>query len=458
MTLSGCALIFRGTKQKVEFNAERPSRVVDVKTGVTICPQTPCTGKVKRSYGGRDVAFVTADGKRSEQRIRSEFTGIGYALLDVLFWPALVVDGATASWMSYPESVRAGRAPVRESKPTPTSTTGMGVYLGIVGFNNELDVKEIELLTPSNQSDFEGKVDNMRMDRSTALYYAIDQAVKRMKATRVPGDLSSVTLVTFTDGNDNISTQFKDASRQTDAAYQSYISKLVKSTVIHGKKLNAYAIGFIGKELESDEDETAKFKRLLGSIGSSRSNVTSVRRMEEVERKFNEIAENLLKISQTQEIKLSVTVPDVNTKVRFVFEGDKPERARYYIEGTVKERRNRDRAQLTGVTFGGMSSNMSPNPVGFFQEEHKTFEFNFGEVKVHDGTLLDRSRTAMYKWTGKKWKKDVEFDPNLSKEIHIKRSSALVMMVLDCSSSLDNDFGPMQEAARRFIEILSTGK
>ncbi len=156
-----------------------------------------------------------------------------------------------------------------------------GVYLGIIGFSDALDVKEIERLTPGNQRSFEQKIDNLRLGRSTALYYAIDHAVRRMETAELPDDLSSVTLVTFTDGFDNISTLFQDAKRETGRAYEDYISNLLSSSSVHGVELRAYSIGLIGEEMMGDGEATVlKFKRMLRSISSSSDLAVPITRKE----------------------------------------------------------------------------------------------------------------------------------------------------------------------------------
>ncbi len=121
LILGSCASIFRGAKQKVTFSSSKPAAVMDAKTNTMLCPQTPCTVKLKRSYSDHPVVFVTPDQKTKRINVKSSYTGIGYTLLDVLFWPSLIVDASTAAWMSYPKNIHAqlgGGSNAYDSDPT----------------------------------------------------------------------------------------------------------------------------------------------------------------------------------------------------------------------------------------------------------------------------------------------------------------------------------------------------
>ena len=53
------------------------------------------------------------------------------------------------------------------------------------------------------------------------------------------------------------------------------------------------------------------------------------------------------------------------------------------------------------------------------------------------------------------WDKESEFDPASSSNITEDKSSALIMLVLDCTNSLGSDFGNMQQSAKNFIYTLA---
>ena len=90
--------------------------------------------------------------------------------------------------------------------PTPTVPTEEGMYLGIIGFNEQLYQKDISLLNSSTKQDFISFINNLQQEDLTALYYADYTGLKKLQSYPEPPKLSQVALVTFTDGLDNIST------------------------------------------------------------------------------------------------------------------------------------------------------------------------------------------------------------------------------------------------------------
>ena len=92
------------------------------------------------------------------------------------------------------------REPVKpEPSPTPSPSTQEGIYLGVIGFNDQLYIKEISLLNSSTFQNFTNFINNLTPGNGTALYYADYTALKKMKAFPKPYELKNVALVTFTD-------------------------------------------------------------------------------------------------------------------------------------------------------------------------------------------------------------------------------------------------------------------
>ena len=89
---------------------------------------------------------------------------------------------------------------------TPTVPTEEGMYLGIIGFNEQLFQKDISLLNSSTKSQFTSFINSLTQADLTALYYADYTALQKLKDYPEPPTLTQVALVTFTDGIDNIST------------------------------------------------------------------------------------------------------------------------------------------------------------------------------------------------------------------------------------------------------------
>ncbi len=76
------------------------------------------------------------------------------------------------------------------------------VWLGIVGFNQELYDKAFGVLNKSTAGDFKTFVNNLTRKDGTLLYYGVDHALDMLANTPFPTQVSSVNLITFTDGLD----------------------------------------------------------------------------------------------------------------------------------------------------------------------------------------------------------------------------------------------------------------
>lgn len=92
----------------MQFNSE-PSgaSVTNAATGGVICNQTPCVVKVRRSYSPLEVKFQKPNYEAKEVKVNSTFKGYGAGVGDIVLLGGigLLVDGVTASWMSYPKRV-----------------------------------------------------------------------------------------------------------------------------------------------------------------------------------------------------------------------------------------------------------------------------------------------------------------------------------------------------------------
>ena len=97
-----------------------------------------------------------------------------------------------------------------QPQPTPTPSAKEGIYLGVIGFNNQLYVKDITLLNSSTYQKFNDFISNLTPGNGTALFYADYTALKKLRTYPAPPELKNVALVTFTDGLDNISPDLAD--------------------------------------------------------------------------------------------------------------------------------------------------------------------------------------------------------------------------------------------------------
>ena len=324
-----------------------------------------------------------------------------------------------------------------------------GLYMGITGFNNDLyhymnDGRYFSLLTESSSPRFKGFVNGLKIDISTVLYYAVDASVSNMEQATFPDDMTKVALITFTDGLDEGS--FGYDSKYADVTT---VSQHLKSARVDGKSIEAYAIGLKGNDVVDE----AKFKADLTALSSSAENAMEVKDMSEVDAKFQELAASLYNESQVQSITLTVPVKPSGVKTRFTFEGNlaNESQSNCYIEGTWSD------GTLTSITYVGMTCSSGSTVKA--TANGVLFTFTFEDVKKgSDGKGGELSTDKAQVWNqdpGSSWTPNSEFDPSKNSQTIVEQKSALIMLVLDCSSSLGEEgLQQIKQTVNNFIETL----
>lgn len=336
-----------------------------------------------------------------------------------------------------------------------SSPTTEGVYLGIIGFNQELYTKEIKLLNSSTSWVFTDFIDGLAPDMGTGLYYADYMALKKLKSFAEPPKLKNVALVTFTDGLDNVST----ATSQTDpenygsiSAYREALHNMIMNDKVHGKSITAYSIGLKGNDVTDNQ----AFSLNLQKLASSSNNVFEVSNMTEALQRFKEIAEALYSVTTT--VSLAVDVPggyDDGQLIRFTFDNvNSATSSSKYIEATYK--RTSNGRNLENVSYHGFaqgSTTLSSVSQGVY------YRFKFDNLAYTNGepaSQTDMDRVKLWKQTSNgNWDKETEFSPGSSSNVTEDKSSALIMLVLDCTTSLGSDFSRMQTGAKNFVHTLA---
>ena len=321
-----------------------------------------------------------------------------------------------------------------------------GIYLGVMGFNQQVYSSSISKLDKENKSGFESFIDDLNMKYGTLLYYSVDQAINTMQSATFPSDLSTVAIVTFTDGLDQGSMMMED-SYDNDNDYLNAINQRIKNEKINGLSLTAYSIGLRGQ----DVSDVTQFKSNLSKLASSAENATEVTSMSEVNAKFKEIAEQLTQSSYVQTVNLKMPGVSNGILVRFTFDNvSSAKNSSLYIEGTF----NRSTLSLENVKYVGLSSTSGTTIKGV--RDGIFVNFTFDGVHTNNNTLIDKNFTD--EWTyitsNSSWQINSEFDKSEDSDVVVKRSSAAIMLVLDCSSSLASDFGKAKSNAKDFINTL----
>ncbi|MBD5316115.1 MAG: hypothetical protein HDS11_00370 [Bacteroides sp.] len=322
-----------------------------------------------------------------------------------------------------------------------------GIYLGITGFNQTLYEYPVLQLTESSVDGFRNFVDGLSMKNGTLLYYSVDQALNTMQATELPSDITTAAIVTFTDGLDQGSFMMDGVSYNDEMEYLNALNHRIKNETVSGQPITAYSIGIRGK----DVSDINMFRTNLAKLASSTDNATEVTSMAEVNAKFKEIAEKLSQSNYVQTINLKMPGLSNGTRVRFTFDNvNAANKSQIYIEGKF----NLKDKSLEEVQYVGLTSTSGTTVKGTV--DGIFVNFTFDGVHTDNNVLIKSEFTD--EWTyipsNNTWQINSEFDKTENSDIVTERSSAVIMLVLDCSSSLSDDFVKAQTNAKDFISTL----
>lgn len=323
-----------------------------------------------------------------------------------------------------------------------------GLYLGIIGFNQELYTMPLGLLNQETKHDFESFVDGLTMQNGTILYHAVNTGLNSLAKAKVPENLINVSVVTFTDGLDQGSIALSDFNSSSE--YLSSVNSRITNELIGGNNISAYSIGVRGDDVADVES----FRNNLNKLSSSPNNVFEVNDMSEASEKFAQIAKQLYNQSTFYNVSLKLPVQDPNTVIRFTFDNvDDATASQCYIEGTYI--RSNGVAQLVEIQYVGMECMSGYLVAGTSENIFNVFSFK--NLTDLNGNQMSTEYVKQWNWVPAvgQWQPNSEFTPSGNTEIVNEYKSAMIMLVLDCSSSLGTDFVSMKTAANSFIETLS---
>ena len=324
-----------------------------------------------------------------------------------------------------------------------------GLYLGIVGFNSDLYTMPLGLLNQNTKANFASFVDGLSMQNGTILYHAVNTGLNSLASAKIPENLINVSVVTFTDGLDQGS--YILGGYNSGAEYLNAVSGRISTNLIGGQNISAYSIGVRG----SDVSDVEGFRNNLKKLSSDPvNNAFEVSNMNEASEKFAQIAQQLYNQSTFYNVTLKLPAQEPGTKIRFTFDNvTDANESQCYIEGTYI--RNAGKGQLTEIQYVGLES---MSGIAVTASTEGIFDlFSFQNLTDMNGVQISTDYVKQYNWleSSAQWQYNSEFTPSGNTEVVNEYKSAMIMLVLDCSSSLGSDFTNMKTAANGFIETLS---
>ncbi len=324
--------------------------------------------------------------------------------------------------------------------------TRSGLYLGIIGFNQQLYKMPIERLNSVSLTRFNSFIDNLSSQNGTLLYYSVDQSIRTLSRARYPDDLFNVSLVTFTDGLDQGSAMMIE-DYPGDDSYLNRLNRRLLTKQIYGIPITAYSVGLKG----SDVTDAVKFNNNIQKLANPSSNAFLASSISTVNSRFREIADEFSQTITIYNLIVSIPGPANGTRVRFTFDNRDASFSHLYIEGVF----DLSSKSLTNVVCNGLTF---PNDGTVQGEADGIFvRFAFNGIMVQDKSIrLSQSDIKQwnYNTSTSRWQINSEFNSENDAKVEMARKSAVLLLNLDCSSSLGSDFSTLKTYAKSFIDRL----
>ena len=326
-----------------------------------------------------------------------------------------------------------------------------GVYLGIVAFSSGLNIQPIGDLNSSTKSTYQNFVSSQTMRGSTHLYYAVENAIGMLKEAKLPEDLTSVSLVTFTDGLDDGSLDMTTKGFVTKDEYLNYLNEQITTTKISNLDINAYTIGFNGGYVI----DMAQFEKNLKMLASKETNAKTVSNISDIENCFKEISDQIYTENHYATVIVTMNGKEHGEVIRITLDGvSDPTKSTKYIEGKFI----RPQCSLSEVKYVGVTCE-SGNLVEYDTKVENTslYRYVFEDVKANDGSEIKANNIAFWTYISSSglWQDTNEGATGYDPEVEPLRKSAVVVFALDCSSSLDTQFNTLKSYANNFINTLA---
>lgn len=338
-----------------------------------------------------------------------------------------------------------------------------GLYFGITAFNYLPEIKPMKRISLDNKQDYKEFVNSRTTDDYTFLYYSAEQALKALKGTSYPMDLSNAALITFTDGNDDGSLIVAPDNSWDDIAYRNYIEELIADAYIQGIKVDAYSIGLKGIDIGDYNYDMFKSNLRALATEPKDKNATEVDNMIQVENTLNSILDNLETSWLNKKVSCNINMRATGDKIRFTLDksreemNNNPENSDLWIEGVF----SRDDNSMNDVVYHGCTSSSGSKVVSKTVEiEGRTkYQFTFENLKDLNGNHLTTGEINFWHATSSNpiWQPHTEFGQGSDAVTEVERSSAAIMFVMDCSTSLGDDFKELKRVVNTLIDRLVPG-
>ena len=328
-------------------------------------------------------------------------------------------------------------------------TVDTGVYLGVIGYNqtlNAMDMTALDTISAVGVNDF---VAALTSQPGRILYYSVDQAINTLKSAKYPRNLQNVAVVTLTKGVDQGSLMMTD-KYDTEAQYADAITARLANERIYGQPIKSYTIGLMNDNIK----DANQFRNNLYALASDSAKAAEVTEMEQVTPCFEKIAEELVGRNMSETLTLIFPGVGSGTRIRFTLDDVDSETvndSQIYIEGTFSLKSR----SLVDVIYSGMTCNAGDS-VAASSTDGMFVNMVFDGIQLDNEETIDKNKIQEWYWIEDQsvWEASTEFSAERLPEVDSVYASTLVMLLLDCSSVMDDCFAEMQDAVSTFIDRL----
>ena len=326
-------------------------------------------------------------------------------------------------------------------------TVDTGMYMGLIGFNQTLNTKPIAYLDSTSVPQFNDFVESMTTQPGRLLYYSVDNALDALIHANYPKNLQNVAVVTFTEGLDQGSLMMTD-QYDTEAEYAQALHNRITNQRVYGRAIKAYTVGMINDNVK----DATQFRNNLYALSSDSTKAMEVTNMSEVNTKFQSIADDLVSRNMSETLTLVFPGVGTGTRIRFTLDevgANNVDESQVYIEGTFSLKTR----SLTNIVYEGMTCTAGDS-VAASSVDGMFVTLMFGGIQLNSEERIVKKNIQEWYWVEDQqaWEPSTEFSVDRLPDVERTYSSALVMLLLDCSSVLDDNFAELQSAANSFIE------
>lgn len=336
------------------------------------------------------------------------------------------------------------------SEPEQHGGTDSGLYMGITGFNAFLYKYPIQLLNSSSVQGFYSFIDVLPQKNVTMLYYSVKDAIKTLQTADYPSDLSTVAIVTFTDGEDDGSLDY-ESYMGSESEYLNNVNSLLYNSAVRSEQIKAWTIG-----LQSEDASNPAFLTHLQKLSRPSSNGVRVRNMDAVNKQFQSIADELVNSFNVHNLVVRIAGKSYGQKIRFTLDSNisNPAYSKIYIEGYY----NNQNKTLYNVSYHGLTAESGADINSILISDERLYEFSFLGLVPDDHSELLASNVIQWTWetdSGTYWKRRSEMEKDENRRIETVRKSAVILLNLDCTTSLNGSlFTELKGYAKDFIARL----